>query len=61
MQKDTQRWTMSSIGDENVPSSTIGIGISHERVPYKPIAIMECHKGFERCSSFHITLSQMEV
>ncbi len=26
------------------------IAISHYKDPYKPINIMECHKGFERCS-----------
>ena len=28
----------------------MGIIISQYKDPYKPISIMECHKGFERCS-----------
>ena len=29
----------------------MGIVISHHKDPYEPISIVECHKGFERCSS----------
>ena len=29
----------------------MGILICQYKDPYKPISIMECHKGFERCSS----------
>ena len=28
----------------------MGIIISHYKDFYEPISIMECHKGFERCS-----------
>ena len=29
----------------------MGILICQYKDPYKPVSIMECHKGFERCSS----------
>ena len=37
------------IGDEILPRY-IGIIISQYKDPYKSTSIMECHKGFERCS-----------
>ena len=30
--------------------SVTGITVSQYKDPYEPISIMECHKGFERCS-----------
>ena len=41
------------MGDDKLPSF-IGIIIIHYKDPYKPISIMECHKGFECCSFTHI-------
>ena len=38
------------IGDEILPNY-MGITISQYKDPHKQISIMECHKGFERCSS----------
>ena len=29
----------------------MGIIVNQYKDPYKPISIMECHKGFERCSN----------
>ena len=31
--------------------SPIGIIINHYKDPYKPISIMECQQGSERCSN----------
>ena len=45
------------IGDDKLPSY-MGIMISQYKDPYKPTSIMECHKGFERCS--HVLPSPSE-
>ena len=37
-------------GDGKLPSD-IGITINHSKDAYKPISIMECHKGFDHCSN----------
>ena len=43
-------------GDRIVLPNYVGIGLYYPGIvesqckdPYKPISIMECHKGFERC------------
>ena len=45
--------TLLYIGDHTTQFD-IGILINHHNVPYKPSSLMECHKGFERCSLVHI-------
>ena len=38
------------IGGFTKTTHYIGIIISQYKDPYQPITLMECHKGFERCS-----------
>ena len=49
----TPGW-LFDIGDEILPNY-IWIIISQYKDAYKPISTMECHKGFERCSSYPLS------
>ena len=48
LSSDQNRGCLLYIG--NFTTHYIGIIISQYKDPYQPISLMECHKGFERCS-----------
>ena len=39
----------------------MGVIRSHYKDPYKPISIMKCHEGFERCSNVFCQMSWQQM
>ena len=46
-----RKWLFSFFLLGEYTTSYVGIITSHYKDPYKPISIMDCHKGFKRCST----------